>query len=247
MSSRRTESKVNLNRYDRMIVNIENEVSEVIKCAFRIAAFRALRRNTIAKRSLSIVTNRLSHQWPIVRQIIRARKAVDFLESTGDLDGARALFNPLTSWSAHNDQASNSQPLTIKPDELLSIAIKSKSDIDDILRQASEEMRDPYLQKLAICTGARVAHEVGAWDIEAQKLCQEIADNWNLSDYNFSNWYENLAHPIVTGAPVSHSAILTKVKNIAQDMEDIVERSGDELTVKEMNDVEDLISAIKNA
>ena len=231
-----------------MDTDIESQVTRVIELAFLISSGSDLldeeehRNRFCAKRGAS-----LSKHCLIVRRVLQAREAIAHAESTGDLDGARKLFDPRSPWLHRHEDDGLFRDLPGQLEPLFDVrqGVITEEGLTDLLERTANAIDDPFLQKLALSIGVRVGVEADAWDVDAEAMCQNVADGRGLSDFDFADWFENLVHPLVTGAPADNAPESGgELEGIAQQMQKIVDEQDGDLTDEERKEVEELIALL---
>lgn len=227
---------------------IEHHVKIVMECALLIAIGSD---RLTGKRSKNRFYARkgilLSRYYIVARRIILAREAIEHAEISDDLDGARQLFDPGAPWLHY---AEDDGLLRNIPDQLTELfdarqAVITKDGMADLLASTANAIEDPFLQKLALNIGSQVLLDADAWDEDTEGTLDKLAGVWGLSDFDFANWFENIVHPIVTGAPVSENSLPVRdLERIADEMQKIVSDEDNELTDEERKEVEELIKMI---
>lgn len=172
-------------------MSLDKKTAEILECALLISAGDAHIDES--------EEDSLNHHVGMLRRILQARKAIEFYENNGDIDGARELFDPKT-------------PIVLNAHEMLfglprelSVLVNKRREVSSIEalsaleRSTARKIKDPFLQKIALIVGEAIASADGEFSGAEQATWLNMANEWGLEYDEVNNWYRKHAHPVLNG------------------------------------------------
>lgn len=140
----------------------------------------------------------LSTMRGVVRRMLKARPAIEHVESSGDWDGARELFDPSTPVEISMEGIFG-LPSAVSQLHEQRVAVNTQDDLLDLEKTQAGQLTDPFHRKIAYisCMQAALADDELS-DAERQTL-RIMGEEWDLGHGEAIAWYNNIAFPILSG------------------------------------------------